>query len=192
MRNLLVMLFAIATSLLFLSSATAEDLKDGFMGYRWGSDISQYDGLKQLYTKGGMTFYASPGESYVIEDMTIGDVIYGFYNDKFYAVYINLDSLEKYDLIEREMKAKYGMPDYKASTKEKLDTFKWKYEDINIKLKTDQVKGKMKVAFYHEPTSRGLKRERRLAEIENSDRFFPIEKNREIDMVPFLEFYDIR
>jgi len=50
----------------------------------------------------------------------------------------------------------------------------------------------MKVAFYHEPTSGGLEQERRLLEIENSDRFFPIEKNNNIDIVPFLNFWDMR
>ena len=192
MKNHLVVIVVLASISYLVSNAWAEDLEDGFMGYIWGSDISQYSGLKQLYTKGGLTFYSSPGESYVIEDMTIGDVIYGFYKDRFYAVYINLDSLDKYDMIEKQMKAKYGMPDYKTSSKENLVTHKWKYKDVHIKLKTDQVKGRMKVAFYHEPTSRGLEQERRLSEIENSDRFFPIDKNKNIDMVPFLQFYDNR
>jgi hypothetical protein len=179
-------------TLLPIGAAWAEDLEDGFMGYQWGSDISKYPGLTQLYSKGGLTFYASPGESYVLEDMTIGDVIYGFYQGKFYAVYINLDTLEKYDAVERIMKAKYGLPDYKSSVKENLFTYKWKYRDVTIKLKRDQLKGSMKVAFYHEPTSSGLDQERRILEIENTDPLFPLEKREDIDMVPFLDFWDMR
>ena len=192
MKHHHVAILACVLSLCLFSNVWAEDLEDGFMGYAWGSDISRHGGLKQLYTKGGMTFYSSPGESYVIEDMIIGDVIYGFYKDKFYAVYINLDSLQKYDVVERKMKAKYGLPDHKASSKENLFTYKWKYKDVTIKLKMDELKGKMKVAFYHEPTSQGLEQERRLLEIENMDRYFPIEKDQNIDMVPFLEFWDMR
>lgn len=179
-------------SLFLYSGVWAEDLEDGFMGYVWGSDISKYSGLKQLYSKGGLTFYSSPGESYVIEDVTIGDVIYGFYQGKFYAVYINLDSLDKFDVIERKMKASYGLPDHNLSSKEQVFTYKWKYRDVKIKLKTDQLTGTMKVAFYHMPTAAGLEQERRLLEIENTDRYFPLEKNDNIDMVPFLEFWDMR
>ena len=124
--------------------------------------------------------------------MIIGDVIYGFYKDKFYAVYINLDSPDKYDLVERKMKVKYGLPDHKTSAKENVFTYKWKYQDVTIKLKADQLTGKMKVAFYHEPTAKGLDQERRLLEIENSDQYFPLEKNENIDMVPFLDFWDMR
>ena len=50
----------------------------------------------------------------------------------------------------------------------------------------------MKVAFYHEPTSSGLDQERRILEIETSDQFFPLEKKENIDMVPFLDFWDMR
>ena len=186
---------AILVLLLSLGPFTAvwaEDLEDGFMGYQWGSDISKYPGLKQLYSKGGLTFYSSPGESYTLEDMVIGDVIYGFYQGRFYAVYVNLDTIEKYDAVEAKMKAKYGLPDHKSSATENLFTYKWKYQDVTIKLKRDELKGNMKVAFYHEPTSRGLDQERRLLEIETSDQFFPLEKKENIDMVPFLDFWDMR
>jgi hypothetical protein len=90
------------------------------------------------------------------------------------------------------MKAKYGLPDSKTSTKDNLFTYKWKYKDVTIKLKIDQLKGNMKVAFYHEPTSRGLKKELILQEIETSDRFFPLEKKENINMTPFLESWNIR
>ena len=192
MRIHLAATLALLMTLLPIGAAWAEDLEDGFMGYQWGSDISKYPALKQLYSKGGLTFYSSPGESYTLEDMTIGDVIYGFYRDKFYAVYVNLDTIEKYDAVERIMKAKYGLPDHKSSSKENLFTFKWKYQDVTIKLKQDQLKGNMKVAFYHEPTSSGLDQERRILEIETSDQFFPLEKGENIDMVPFLDFWDMR
>lgn len=192
MKNHHIAILILASSLYLFTSAGAADLEDGFMGYRWGNDSLQYNGLKLLYSKGGMTFYSNPGESYSIEDIVIGDVIYGFYEGKFYAVYIRIDSLDKYDVIERQMKAKYGLPDSKTSAKENLFTYKWKYKDVTIKLKTDQIKGNMKLAFYHGPTARGLQQERILLDLESSNSFFPIEKNKDINMVPFLESWNQR
>ena len=192
MRILLFAILALLLSMGPVRAVWAEDLEDGFMGYPWGSDISKYPGLKQLYSKGGLTFYASPGESYALEEMVIGDVIYGFYRGKFYAVYVNLDTLEKYDAVERMMKAKYGLPDHKTSRTENLFTYKWKDKDVTIKLKRDELQGNMKVAFYHEPTSSGLAQERRILEIESADQFFPLEKNENINMAPFLDFWDMR
>ena len=192
MKKSHVAIIILASFLHLFTSSWAADLEEGFMGYKWGDDIYNYDGLKQLYSKAGVTFYSNPGESYSIEGVTIGDVIYGFYEDKFYAVYINIDSPDKYDLIEGHMKEKYGLPDSKTSTKDNQFTYKWKYQDVTIKLKIDQIRGNMKVAFYHGPTSRGLKEKRILMEIETSDRFFPIEKNENINMTPFLQSWSDR
>ena len=105
----------VVSNLYLYNNAGAADLEKGFMGYKWGEETWNYDELKHLYNKGNLTFYSNPGESYSIEGVTIGDVIYGFYKDKFYAVYINIDSLDKYDVIEGHMKAKYGLPDNKTS-----------------------------------------------------------------------------
>lgn len=183
----------VLTSCLYLvASVGAADLEEGFMGYEWGDEIWNYAGLKQLYSKGGITFYANPGESYSIEGRIIGDVIYGFYEGKFYSVYINLRSLDTYDVVMNHMKEKYGLPDLKSSAKDQLSAYKWKYKEVTIKLKINEQKGHMKVAFYHGPTAEGLKKERMLLEIEASDRFFPIEKNDNINMVPFLESWNQR
>jgi len=192
MKNHHIAILILASSLYLFTSAGAADLEQGFMGYKWGDDILQYNELKLLYSKGGITFYSNPGESYGIEDVVIDNVIYGFYERKFYAVYIKIDSLDKYDVIERQMKAKYGLPQSKTSTKDNLFTYKWKYKDVTIKLKTDQVVGNMKLAFYHGPTARGLKKERILLDLETSNSFFPIEKNKDINMVPFLESWNMR
>jgi len=182
----------VASNLYLYNSAWAADLEKGFMGYKWGDEIWYYDELKHLYNKGNLTFYSNPGESYSIEGVTIGDVIYGFYKSKFYAVYINIDSIDKYDVIEGHLKAKYGLPDSKTSTKDNVFTYKWKYKAVTIKLKTNQLKGNMKVAFYHEPTADGLEKEYILLDLEESDRFFPIKKNENINMTPFLESWSDR
>ena len=192
MKNRYIAILVLAAGLFLSSGVGAADLEQGFMGYKWGDDVWEYDGLKELYSKGNLIFYSNPGESYTLEDKTIGDVIYGFYNGKFYAVYINITSPETYDLILQHMKAKYGLPDAKSSSKETVFTYKWKYEGVSIKLKQDKVKGNMKVAFYHDATATGLKQERAQLEMEASDTLFPIEKNREINMVPFLKSWDMR
>jgi hypothetical protein len=90
------------------------------------------------------------------------------------------------------MKEKYGLPDLKSSSKDQSSSYKWKYSDVSIKLKSNEPKGSMKVAFYHGPTAEGLKQERLVQELEASDRFFPVDKNENINMVPFLESWDMR
>lgn len=168
--------------------SVAAELQDGFMGYKWGESISQYQELKGLYAKGDVTYYSNPGESYQIDDISVDDVVFGFFQGSLFAVYVGIDSLETYDQIVLHMKLKYGLPDTKTSAKDHLTTIQWKYKNVAIKLKTDEVGGKMKLAFYYRPISRDL-RKNQLDEIsETSWRFFPIDKNKKPKMIPFLEF----
>jgi len=175
----------------------AAELQNGFMDYKWGDSVSQYRGLTELYTKKDVTYYSNPGETYTIDDITINNVVLGFYKDALFAVYIGIDTPETYDEIKLHMKQKYGLPDTKlkfgfpdknASARDRLTIFKWKYQDITIKLKTDEIEGKMKLAFYYRPISRELKKDHLDEVSETSFRFFPIDKNEKPKMIPFLEF----
>jgi hypothetical protein len=166
----------------------AAELQDGFMGYKWGESISQYAQLTGLYTKGDVTYYSNPGESFTVDDMSVDDVVYGFYQGSLFAVYIGIDALETYDRVLLHMKLKYGFPDTKTSARDHLTTIQWKYQDVAIKLKTDEVGGKMKLAFYYRPISRDLKKDQIDEISETSYRFFPIDKTKTPKMIPFLEF----
>lgn len=178
----------IAVILYFGSVAVAAELQNGFMAYKWGADISRYDELTLLHSKGDVTYYSNPGESYVIDNISINDVIFGFFKDQLFAVYIGIDSFETYDKINLHMKNKYGLPDTKISAKDYLTTFKWKYENVTIKLKNDQIDGKMKLAFYYRPISLELKKEQLDVINDTSFQFFPVDKNKTPQLVPFLTF----
>ena len=188
MRKYQIAILTISFSLFLGTLSAAADLQNGFMAYKWGDNISHYQELTELYAKKDVIYYSNPGESYTIDDISIDDVIFGFYKDSLFAVYISINALETYDRIKLHMKLKYGLPDTKTSTKDHLTTYKWKYQGVTIKLKTDEIEGEMKLAFYYTLLSRDLKKDN-LDEIDaTSYRFFPIDKTKTPKMVPFLEF----
>lgn len=169
--------------------AEAAELKDGFMGYKWGESISMYDELTWLYAKKDVSYYSSRGQSYTIDDTVVDDVIFGFYKGDFFAVYIGINSLEKHDEVKRYLQAKYGLPSTQVSTKDQVTTNKWKYQGVSIKLKTSEISGKMKLAFYKRSLSRFLQKEQLDELNEGSVQFFPIDKNKRPEkVVPLLTF----
>ena len=86
------------------------------------------------------------------------------------------------------MRDKYGLPSVKSSSTEYLTTHKWKYKDVTIKLKANQIDSDMKVAFYYDPLSDALRKEKFTEVGDDSFRFFPIDKNKKPERIPFLEF----
>ena len=187
MRHYTMAVFAVSFILLLGTIAVGAELQDGFMAYKWGENISQYDGLTKLYTKGDVTYYSNPAESYTLDDISIHDVIFGFYKESLFAVFVGIDTLSVYDRIEHHMRLKYGFPDTKTAAEDHL-ALKWKYQDIIIKLKRDEMKGKMKLAFYYGRLSRDLKKNQLIEIDDKSYRFFPIDKNKKPEKFPFLQF----
>lgn len=184
-RLLFLMLFF---SICLTTNAQAADLQDGFMKYRWGEKIVEYDWLIKLYGNENATYYRSPGELYTLDDISINDVIFGAYQGKLFAVYIGIDTLELYDKINNYLRKKYGIPGTKVYTKRYLTTHKWKYQDVVIKLKKNEVEEKMKLGFYYTALSRDLNKLEAKNLVEPSYRFFPIDKNKKPERIPFLEF----
>lgn len=169
--------------------AEATELKEGFLGYKWGENISMYEELTWLYAKKDVSYYSSRDQSYTIDDTVLDNVIFGFYKGDFFAVYIGVDSLEKHDDIKRYLQSKYGLPSTQVSTKDQITTDKWKHQGISIKLKTYEVGGKMKLAFYKRSFSRFLRKEQLDELNEGAFEFFPIDKNKRPEkIVPLLTF----
>ena len=170
------------------SVGSAADLERGFMDYNWGQNIKEFPNLEKLYTKRHITYYGNPGETYFLDDLVIDDIVFGFYDNRLLGVYIGIDTLEKYDKIMNYMREKYGLPSVKSSSTEHLTTHKWEYQNVTIKLKADQIDSDMKVAFYYDPLSDALRKEKTIEVSDDAFRFFPIDKNKKPEMIPFLEF----
>jgi len=176
-------------SLTFLlgTSAYASDIENGFLQYSWGDSSSKYSGLSILGEKGDVSYYSKPGENYTVGNASIDKVIYGYYKDQLFGVYLNIDSIEVYDKLFNHLKSLYGLPATKL-TADDLSVFKWKQQDVTIKLKLNKPTQKMKLSFYYRPISSQLN-EKQWEELDTSSfRFVPIEKDKKPEKFVLFEF----
>lgn len=182
-------LFLIVTSFIFLSviSASALDIENGFFNYTWGDSAAKYSGLSELGDKGDVSYYSKPGETYTVGNVSIDMVIYGFYKDQLFGIYLNIDSIEIYDQLFNHMKAQYGLPAYKTTSNNQL-IYKWKQQDVTIKLKMNKSTEKMKLAFYFQPFSSKLN-EKEWEDLDTSSfQFVPIEKGKKPEKFVLFTF----
>jgi len=153
----------------------------------WGDSASKYSGLSTVGAKGGVSYYSNPEETYAVGSVAIDKVIYGFFEDQFFGVYLNIDSVDVYDKLLEHMKAKYGLPAYKTTSND-LFVYKWKQQDVIIKLKMNKATKKMKLAFYFQPISNKLN----VNEWEDLDtsliHFVPIEKGKKPEKFVLFTF----
>ena len=154
MRKPVYLTFLLAVFLMSSGSLYAADLKDGFFDIQWRTDLSQTAGFKKVGENLNVSYFINPKLVYTINDIRIADVVYGSYANQFFAVYINIETIEVFAQLRRHMNRNYGLPKITRAMPAEQTTYQWKHKKIKIKLKTYENKNNMKLAFYYMPFSR--------------------------------------
>ena len=173
---------------LAIGVAGAADLKAGFMGIQWASPAAHQKGLTRLYKKKNVIYYTQPNIVHTIHEIPVPNVVYGFYEDQFFAVYIKLESEEVFGEFRNYLKSQYGNPDKSFSMKTDETVYKWKQGEVKIKLKTNEENYRMKLAFYYLPLSQKVNEEQMEKSYSRSLQFFPIKKDETPEIIPLLRF----
>jgi hypothetical protein len=142
-------------SLIFIFVSTGiihgTELQEGFLGTKWGANISELTGFSKVSKKGDVSYYRNPQKSYTVFGVDTAHVIFGFFKDKFFAAYVAVESIEVFDRAKDRLTQQFGSPKTILKTKNRQTIFSWKQADTRIKLKLNEKEGKMKLAFYYTP-----------------------------------------
>lgn len=142
------------------SAAVAYDFQQGMHGMKWGSSVSENTDLSKVYETALAVYYAKPDTFYQVSNQPIPGVFYGFYDDKFFAVFVKLRSPDQFAKLKQAFDTKYGDAKSSFNTQSKQQVYRWKDADVKIKLKMIEAKGQFKMAFYYSPLSLKLNEER--------------------------------
>ena len=154
MRKPNVLICILTVLILCAGSLNAADLKDGFFDIQWKSDLSQQKGFRTLGENLSVSYFGNPKRVYTIDDIKIWDVVYGSFGNQFFAVYINIDTIEVFARLRRHMSRNYGLPRITKTMPGEQTTYQWKHQKTKIKLKLYENRNNMKLAFYYTPLSR--------------------------------------
>jgi len=156
MRKPVYLIFITAVFLMNTGNSAAADLKDGFFDIAWRTNLSQLEGFRKISENLNVAYFVSDQRTYKIADIKISDVIYGSYENQFFAVYINIEAIDVFAQLRRYINRKYGLPKIKITKMQEADQqtdYQWSYEKTKIKLKIYENRDNMKLAFYYTPLS---------------------------------------
>jgi hypothetical protein len=74
-----------------IGSIHAADLKDGFMGTPWKTDLSASPDFVRINEEGDISNYIRPSVVHTVGDVKIYPVVYSCFANEFFAVYFNYD-----------------------------------------------------------------------------------------------------
>ena len=156
MRKPVCLIFITAVFLMNTGNSAAADLKDGFFDIAWRTNLSQLEEFRKISENLNVAYFVSDQRIYKIADIKISDVVYGSYENQFFAVYINIEAIDVFAQLRRYINRKYGLPKIKITKMQEADQqtdYQWSYEKTKIKLKIYENRDNMKLAFYYTPLS---------------------------------------
>lgn len=140
---------------MLLAPVQAAELESGFMDTKWATPAEDLKGFTRVggSEKEKIAYYVNPQRTYTIFGTTVpNDVVYGFYDDKFFAVYVDIEGIDVFSQIKSYIQHKYGVPSKTSrETRGDLTTYSWKLNQTQIKFKHHETSGKMKISFYYLP-----------------------------------------
>jgi hypothetical protein len=147
----------LAVALVMLSPpAHAAELESGFMETKWATPANDLKGFTKVGGDEKIAYYVNSQRKYTFFGNEVSDhVVYGFYEDKFFAVYANIEGIDIFSQIKRYIQNKYGVPSKTSrETRGDLTTYVWRLKQTQIKFKHHETTGKMKISIYYLPIAK--------------------------------------
>jgi hypothetical protein len=188
MRKPIFLIMMTAIFLMIDIDVSAAELQDGFFGIKWQANLSELSGFKKVGENLNVAYFVNPERIYTIEDVKIQDVLYGSYGNKFFAVYINIQTLEVFSHLKRSYNSKFGVPRISMGEPQQQTTYQWKSKKTKIKLKTYENRNIMKLALYYTPLSRKVNEVQQETFAENfRNPMFPLNQTKMQEAINLME-----
>lgn len=186
-----ILILALTLSVLCGGAGEAADLGKEFLQKPWGAPLSEFPGYSNVGGSGKIGYYFNPKQAYTIFDAQVSDLVYGFYEEKFFAVYVRLEAIDTYSSIKHEIQQKFGVPKISMESRGGLTTYSWKTGDTRIKMKHHDASGAMKLSFYHLPIASRVNAElQKEMDEEPPEPIFPLSKTHQKEAVELLDLFN--
>lgn len=191
MRTVALAILALTFSALCCGALQAADFEKEFLNKPWGAPLSEFPGYVNVGGSGKIAYYINPKQAYMISGVQLSDLVYGFYDEKFFAVYAALEAIDGYGAIKSQIQQKLGVPKISMESRGGLTTYSWKTGDTRIKMKYYGASGAMKLSFYHLPIANRVNAEmQKELDEEPPEPRFPLSKTRQKEAVELLELFN--
>ena len=186
--NRFKVIFSVGLIVVFCTSAAAFDIQQGIHGMKWGSSISNYKELAKVHELGHAAYYANSNMLYQTANQPVPGVFYGFYKDQFFAVFIKLRSPDQFSHLERQFSLKHGTPKATQISDSRQTVYRWKDNNLKIKLKMKESPGEYKLAIYYSPLAAELNQEKLEQIPAEAYKRLPSDKDKGVESSPLLDF----
>lgn len=184
--TILIIMGTIITIISSMGAIHAADLKDGFMGIRWKSDLAASPDFVKISDQDQISNYIKPSVVHTVGDIEIYPVVYSSFANEFFAVYFQNDIIV-FSRLRNYFNQKYGSSKTTTRLNPRRTANTWNHHDVEITLKLNRETGKLKLSFYYMPLSVKVNAKRLEAYQENTRSFLDrINKDRAVELLDMM------
>jgi hypothetical protein len=181
MKNLICKTAVIVMLLFNTGAIHAADLKDGFMGLQWRTDLSASPEFVKIDEQNGVQNFIRPSVVHSVGDTNIFPVIYSSFGNEFFAAYFEKDILI-FGRLRNFFNQEFGPSTTTTRLNPRRTTDIWNYRDTKIKIEVNRETGELKLSVYYTPLSAKVNELQLEAYQQNTRRFLDrIDKDRAIE-----------
>lgn len=141
----------LVTQICLTTTVVAQDLQSSFSGINWGTPAEETRGLTPARQAGDETYFIKADDFYSLGGVTCDKVIYGFYQNQFYAAFMRINSQKDFKAVRTHLNQRFG--DARSQMRMDRTIYIWDYIDVKVKLKHYEERPDAKLAFYFIPLS---------------------------------------
>lgn len=157
---------AVLAAVFYLSSVTAfaGEPPQGFRQIPWGVNVAELKNMEVADPGGSMSMYTKKADVLKVGEADIASLFYGFYNDRFYSVYIYFKTPENFAKIKSALVLEHGDP---ATSAYDVDGTSSKYawqtgDQVAIALDYNERRGTGNLTYLFKPISEQQERDNSL------------------------------
>lgn len=190
MRRGAYLLAFLVWSVFGMGTLPAADLDQEFLNKRWGAPLSDFPEHVHVGGSGKIAYYVNPKQAYTLFDTQVTNLVYGFFDEKFFAVYGGIEAIDAYSTIKHGIQQRFGIPKISMESRGALTTYSWMVGETRIKMKYSEASGAMKLSLYYTPLAGRANAEmKREMDEEPPEPVFPLSPIRQKEAVELLELF---
>lgn len=189
-KILLIVPLAFGIVSVLAATGVAADIQTGFGGVEWAASLNQVGNCQQVGEREGVQYCARSDQFHTLLGEMVPGVLYGFYQDAFFAVFIAIESDEAYLETKEKLVERLGVPETSLDATGVVSTLRWTDGAVQVELFNDSSKQGFKLVYYYLPIAKKvLRKHKSLTPPRRTGvTFFPTKKGDIPEAVRILEF----
>jgi len=189
-KTVIILLVATLLSVSTGGICCADDIQKGFGGLQWADPLDQVDACEGIDNRGAIQYCTRKDRIHTLMGEIGPNVIYGFYQGAFFAVFIQIEDDDIYDQTKSRLMNLLGAPGKSLNKEGDLAAFRWTQGRIRIELSNDQSNQGFRLAYYYIPLAEKVFRMSKSLYPSKWPKLerYPKETQDELDQVGILQF----